>query len=220
MMVSILHQEKLSLFNENREENQNVMGQKTKLPSKLKSKNTKSYKTKKGESLNVKMDDFAGPAVYNASHLKPPSSKVVKEDEFPKFEILHGEAIEDHTRKRKFQAHVSDITSLEQAEQVLAQLKKDPEIAKATHNVWACRIYDEQRKIYIKESDDDEENVGGILLDLLESSDTKNAVVVVTVDYQHGGKLLQRFSRLSIRYIMMCARNLLEQTSRKIKGKV
>ncbi|XP_031555447.1 uncharacterized protein LOC116292303 [Actinia tenebrosa] len=128
-----------------------------------------------------------------------------KEQEAPKFEILHGETIED--RKSTFQAHLADITSREQVDQVLNELKKDRKIAKAKYNMWACRIYDEKKKSYIEEGNDDGENLGGErLLHLLQRSDAKNVVIIVT--RWHGGIHLgnDRF-----KHINKCASDLLQQ---------
>ncbi|XP_031555469.1 uncharacterized protein LOC116292323 isoform X1 [Actinia tenebrosa] len=129
----------------------------------------------------------------------------MKEQEIPKFEILHGETIED--RKSTFQAHLADITSREQVDQVLDELKKDRKIAKATYNMWACRIYDEKKKSYIEEGYDDGENLGGErLLHLLQRSDAKNVVIIVT--RWHGGIHLgnDRF-----KHINKCASDLLQR---------
>ena len=129
----------------------------------------------------------------------------------PKFDLLHGEAIED--RKSTFQAHLADITSREQVDRVLDELKKDRKIAKATYNMWACRVYDEKTKAYIEEGYDDGENQGGErLLHLLQRSDAKNVVIIVT--RWHGGIHLgnDRF-----KHINKCASELLQQRSKRIE---
>ncbi|XP_031555475.1 protein IMPACT-like [Actinia tenebrosa] len=125
-------------------------------------------------------------------------------EEAPKFEILHGETIED--RKSTFQAHICDITSRKQVDQVLNELKKDRKIANAKYNMWACRIYDEKKKSYIEEGYDDGENLGGErLLHLLQKSDAKNVVIIVTC--WHDGKL----GKDRFKHINKCASDLLEQ---------
>jgi hypothetical protein len=64
---------------------------------------------------------------------------------------------------------------------VLTELKKDRRVAKATYNIWACRILDEEKKSYIEDCDDDGESAaGGRLLHLLQTSDANNVIVIVT----------------------------------------
>jgi hypothetical protein len=128
----------------------------------------------------------------------------IKEPETPKFEIVHGETIED--RKSTFQAHLADITSRDQVDQVLTELKKDRKIAKATYNMWACRVFDEKKETYLEDGKDDGENLGGErLLHLLQRSDAKNVVIIVT--RWHGGIHIgnDRF-----KHINKCASDLLQ----------
>ncbi|XP_020898348.1 protein IMPACT [Exaiptasia diaphana] len=100
------------------------------------------------------------------------------------FNFIHSEVIPD--RKSKFQAHIAQVTSLEQVEQALAQLKTDSKIAKATYNMVAYRIYVKEKKSYLEEGRDDGENEAGRrLLHLLQISKVEDAVVIVT--RWHGG---------------------------------
>jgi putative IMPACT (imprinted ancient) family translation regulator len=128
----------------------------------------------------------------------------IKKPEYSRFVIFHGEPVKD--RKSTFQAHSADITSRNQVDEVLDELMKDRKISKATYNMWACRIFDEKKKTYLEESDDDGENLaGGRLLHLLQRSDAKNVVIIVT--RWHGGKPLgnDRF-----KHINSCAVDLLQ----------
>jgi hypothetical protein len=58
-------------------------------------------------------------------------------------EVWHGEPFTD--RKSTFQAHVAKIRTEADAMRVLAWLKLDRKIARATHNMWAFRVLDEGR---------------------------------------------------------------------------
>jgi len=105
--------------------------------------------------------------------------QAVEEEEPTDFDIIHSEVITD--RKNAFQAHLAHATSKEQVEQVLAKLKEEGKIAKATYNMLAYRIYVKEKKSYLQEGRDDGENEAGKrLLHLLETSKVENAVVIVT----------------------------------------
>lgn len=134
------------------------------------------------------------------------------DEEFIDIEIMHGEPITD--RKSTFQGHLASISSRNQADQVLAELKKSRKIANAAHNVMAYRIYNEENNAYIQDCDDDGENAAGSrLLHLLQIIDARNVIVVVTRWY--GGLLLgpDRFKHYN-----NCARDLL-QTAGLVENK-
>ena len=118
--------------------------------------------------------------------------------------IIHGACMED--RKSTFQAHLAVVTSQDQVEQVLAEIKKNWLVAKATYNMSAYRIFDEENETYMEDFDDDGERGGGeSLLHQLQQAGAKNVVAVVT--RWHGDILLgsNRFQ-----HINKCASNLLE----------
>ena len=134
------------------------------------------------------------------------------DNEFTHIEIMHGEPITD--RKSTFQGHLALISSRDQAGQVLAKVKSNRKIGNATHNVMAYRIYDEEKKAYIQDCDDDGETAAGLrLLHLLQITDAKNVIVVISRWY--GGLLLgpERFKHFN-----NCARDLL-QVAKLIENK-
>ncbi|KAK8791884.1 hypothetical protein WA158_005261 [Blastocystis sp. Blastoise] len=120
-------------------------------------------------------------------------------------DIVSGETITD--RKSVFQAHVAPLNSPSLVPIILNELYKNKKIEKATHNIWAYRIYNESSNTYIQDNDDDGESAaGGRLGLLLEMTDVRNALVIVSRWW--GGPLLgsSRFKR-----ICDVARNLLEK---------
>ena len=81
--------------------------------------------------------------------------------------IHHGEPLTD--RKSTFQAHVAEVTTVEQVSVVLRELKSNRKIATATHNIVAYRIHDTTRQVFVQDCDDDGESAAGSrLLHLLQ----------------------------------------------------
>jgi len=81
--------------------------------------------------------------------------------------IHHGEPLTD--RKSTFQAHVAEVTMVEQVSIVLSELKSNRKIATATHNIVAYRIHDTVRQVFVQDCDDDGESAAGSrLLHLLQ----------------------------------------------------
>ncbi|KAI4896857.1 hypothetical protein NFI96_016909, partial [Prochilodus magdalenae] len=92
-------------------------------------------------------------------------------------------------------------------QRVIDQLYENKKIASATHNVYAYRIYCEDKSTFLQDCEDDGETAaGGRLLHLLQILDVRNVLVVVSRWY--GGILLgpDRF-----KHINNCARNILVQ---------
>ncbi|XP_032741986.1 protein IMPACT [Rattus rattus] len=125
----------------------------------------------------------------------------VQADELPP--ISHGVPITD--RRSTFQAHLAPVVCIDQVKKVLAKLYENKKIASATHNIYAYRIYCEDKQTFLQDSEDDGETAaGGRLLHLMEILNVKNVMVVVSRWY--GGILLgpDRF-----KHINNCARNIL-----------
>lgn len=117
--------------------------------------------------------------------------------------VAHGVPITD--RRSTFQAHVAPVISLEQVKMVLGKLYENKKIASATHNIYAYRIFCEDKQTFLQDCEDDGETAaGGRLLHLMEILNVKNVLVVVSRWY--GGILLgpDRF-----KHINNCARNIL-----------
>mmetsp|Transcript_30761 Transcript_30761/g.66097 ORF Transcript_30761/g.66097 Transcript_30761/m.66097 type:complete len:307 (-) Transcript_30761:187-1107(-) len=109
--------------------------------------------------------------------------------------------------KSTFQAHFARVESQEQVQYALRYLLQDKKIARATHNIFAYRFWDEQRGVQVSDNDDDGENAaGGRLATLLELMHVNNVIVVVSRWY--GGIHLgpDRF-----KYISNAARQILEE---------
>ncbi|XP_041046558.1 protein IMPACT isoform X1 [Carcharodon carcharias] len=117
--------------------------------------------------------------------------------------IIHGEPITD--RRSTFQAHLAPVVTPNQVKLLLQELYQNKKIANATHNIYAYRIYCEDKQTFLQDCEDDGETAaGGRLLHLLQILDARNVLVVVSRWY--GGILLgpDRF-----KHINNCARNVL-----------
>ncbi|XP_053178810.1 protein IMPACT [Scomber japonicus] len=124
-----------------------------------------------------------------------------KDEEMPP--IKHGNTITD--RRSTFQPHLAPIVTPGQVKMVLEKLYENKKIASATHNIYAYRIYCEDKHSFLQDCEDDGETAaGGRLLHLLQILDVRNVMVVVSRWY--GGILLgpDRF-----KHINNCARNIL-----------
>ncbi|XP_020367186.2 protein IMPACT-B-like [Rhincodon typus] len=92
-----------------------------------------------------------------------------------------------------------------QVKLLLQELYQNKKIANATHNIYAYRIYCEDKQTFLQDCEDDGETAaGGRLLHLLQILDARNVLVIVSRWY--GGILLgpDRF-----KHINNCARNIL-----------
>ncbi|XP_051977552.1 protein IMPACT [Xyrauchen texanus] len=130
-------------------------------------------------------------------------SNVSDDEEVPP--TKHGEPITD--RRSTFQPHLAPVVTPKQVQLVLNKLYENKKIASATHNIYAYRIYCEDKNAFLQDCEDDGETAaGGRLLHLLQILDVRNVLVVVSRWY--GGILLgpDRF-----KHINNCARNILIQ---------
>uniref|UniRef100_A0A3Q2D2R1 Impact RWD domain protein n=1 Tax=Cyprinodon variegatus TaxID=28743 RepID=A0A3Q2D2R1_CYPVA len=117
--------------------------------------------------------------------------------------IKHGNPITD--RRSTFQPHLAPVVTPTQVKMVLEKLYENKKIASATHNIYAYRIYCEDKHSFLQDCEDDGETAaGGRLLHLLQILDVRNVMVVVSRWY--GGILLgpDRF-----KHINNCARSVL-----------
>ena len=105
-------------------------------------------------------------------------------------------------------AHVARVESMEHVNWVLAELLfGDKKVAKATHNMIAYRFWDSETKCLVSDNDDDgEKGSGSKLAALLELSDAKNVIVIVSRWY--GGIHL---GPARFKYIASTAREALEE---------
>lgn len=116
--------------------------------------------------------------------------------------ILHDEPITD--RKSTFQALLVKVSSEQDVQDALDELKKTRKIANASHNITAYTIKKPNSEVIIQDGNDDgENNAGPRLLHLLQILNVQNYLIVVSRWY--GGILLgpDRF-----KHINNCARNL------------
>ncbi|CAJ1060027.1 protein IMPACT [Xyrichtys novacula] len=81
--------------------------------------------------------------------------------------IKHGNAITD--RRSTFQPHLAPVLAPRQVKTVLEKLYENKKIASATHNIYAYRIYCEDKNSFLQDCEDDGETAaGGRLLHLLQ----------------------------------------------------
>lgn len=86
--------------------------------------------------------------------------------------IDHGVPITD--RRSTFQAHLAPVVCPKQVKMVLAKLYENKKIASATHNIYAYRIFCEDKQTFLQDYDDDGETAaGGRLLHLMEEESAK-----------------------------------------------
>ncbi|XP_025938991.1 protein IMPACT isoform X3 [Apteryx rowi] len=147
------------------------------------------------------------------------TSESQEDEELPS--IHHGNPITD--RRSTFQAHLAPVVTLQQSrtlhniqdaitprtwsdvKRVLEKLYENKKIASATHNIYAYRIYCEDKQTFLQDCEDDGETAaGGRLLHLMQILNVHNVLVVVSRWY--GGILLgpDRF-----KHINNCARTIL-----------
>uniref|UniRef100_A0A8C0B1C8 Impact RWD domain protein n=1 Tax=Buteo japonicus TaxID=224669 RepID=A0A8C0B1C8_9AVES len=129
------------------------------------------------------------------------TSESQEDEELPS--IHHGNPITD--RRSTFQAHLAPVVTPRQVKRVLEKLYENKKIASATHNIYAYRIYCEDKQTFLQDCEDDGETAaGGRLLHLMQILNVHNVLVVVSRWY--GGILLgpDRF-----KHINNCARNVL-----------
>ncbi|XP_067886872.1 protein IMPACT isoform X2 [Heterodontus francisci] len=159
-------------------------------------------KTTEEVEVNYQDDNFIA--------CQPPAQQVTAKVVFPESSedeqlppMTHGEPITD--RRSTFQAHLAPVVTPNQVKLLLQELYRNKKIANATHNIYAYRIYCEDKQTFLQDCEDDGETAaGGRLLHLLQILDVRNVMVVVSRWY--GGILLgpDRF-----KHINNCARNVL-----------
>uniref|UniRef100_A0A8C5LL58 Protein IMPACT n=1 Tax=Jaculus jaculus TaxID=51337 RepID=A0A8C5LL58_JACJA len=164
---------------------------------------------KKTEEENVDVEEDLIVTSQSENSAKALDLNVVENQ--PEIEELppidHGVPITD--RRSTFQAHLAPVVCPKQVKMVLAKLYETKKIASATHNIYAYRIYCEDKHTFLQDCEDDGETAaGGRLLHLMEILNVRNVMVVVSRWY--GGILLgpDRF-----KHINNCARNILVEKS-------
>jgi len=123
------------------------------------------------------IEDCPGHDISLEENLLSAGIENVRLDECP--EITTGSTIED--RKSVFQGHTACVKSAADVKLVLAKLYENKKIAHATHNMYAYRIFCEEKQSWLCDCDDDgEDAAGGRMLHLLEILEAVNTLVVVS----------------------------------------
>ncbi|KAM6281905.1 protein IMPACT isoform 3-T3 [Porphyrio hochstetteri] len=103
-------------------------------------------------------------------YISPESQEV--DEELPS--IHHGNPITD--RRSTFQAHLAPVVTPRQVKRVLEKLYENKKITSATHNIYAYRIYCEDKQTFLQDCEDDGETAaGGRLLHLMQEESSKQA---------------------------------------------
>ncbi|KAJ0032222.1 hypothetical protein NQD34_002303 [Periophthalmus magnuspinnatus] len=171
----------------------------------------KSQRGETAENINItteeeEMDDGEDIPDFSALKLTENAHLFMdhlNDDEIPP--IKHGNATTD--RRSTFQPHLAPVVTPRQVKMVLEKLYENKKISSATHNIYAYRIYCEDKNSFLQDCEDDGETAaGGRLLHLLQILDVRNVMVVVSRWY--GGILLgpDRF-----KHINNCARSILQE---------
>ncbi|KAL3160299.1 hypothetical protein ABBQ38_009690 [Trebouxia sp. C0009 RCD-2024] len=119
--------------------------------------------------------------------------------------IIHGKPFT--RRNSTFQGHLAPIASVDEVDSVMSRLLEDSKTASATHNILGYRVLDQSTGRIVQDFHDDGEGGAGIkIMHLLQDSNVRNVLVIVSRWY--GGILLgpARFM-----YITDAARGVLEQ---------
>ncbi|KAF0408188.1 UPF0029-domain-containing protein [Gigaspora margarita] len=137
---------------------------------------------------------------YEEQKLRDESKQV---SDFPI--IKSGEQLEH--KKSVFMAHLASVHNVQEVQIVRNTLLSNKKIAKATHNIMAYRIVQDNGVILQDNDDDGETAAGSRLLHLLQILDAKNVIVIVSRWY--GGIRLgpDRFKDIN-----NCARDLLDKS--------
>eukprot|EP00658_Telonema_sp_P-2_P047521 TRINITY_DN36158_c0_g1_i2.p1 TRINITY_DN36158_c0_g1~~TRINITY_DN36158_c0_g1_i2.p1 ORF type:complete len:293 (+),score=93.48 TRINITY_DN36158_c0_g1_i2:220-1098(+) len=105
------------------------------------------------------------------------AEEVVEEWDCPG--VVSGEVLTD--RKSHFQAHLAVCSSKSQVDGALWALYQNNKIQRATHNMWAYRLWDEDRGVQRADNDDDGEDAAGAkMAALLDVMGAQNVLVVVS----------------------------------------
>lgn len=91
--------------------------------------------------------------------------------------VLHEMVIED--RGSRYSVSVGHVQNREDIQAFLQRLKKNKEIARATHNTWAARIA-KDGAIFETKSDDGETGAGMVILRVMQKEEVRDCVVCVT----------------------------------------
>lgn len=119
--------------------------------------------------------------------------------------IIHGPNVVE--QRSTFQAHLAQVSSMEEVEYVRYTLLLDKKVAAATHNIMAYRFTDAATGIVHHDCDDDGEcAAGGRLAEMVRLMGASNVVVVVSRWF---GGVLMGPSRF--KYICNTARDLMEE---------
>ncbi|CAJ0956302.1 unnamed protein product, partial [Mesorhabditis belari] len=128
-------------------------------------------------STSFPRQDFSQADEESTSSLKSAQNHFTQE--VP--QIFSGETFSD--RKSVFQAHVARVRSKNEVDLVMAKLKENNKVARATHNIlaWRCEEIKNGRTIVCKDCEDDgEHQASSKMLEIIEKMGAQNVMVVVT----------------------------------------
>lgn len=117
----------------------------------------------------------------------PKANTVLTSKTETNYKVYHSDLITDG--ENKFQAHAIEISSIKEAREASLQVLKEPEIARANHNVLACVYLN--RNGELKDSMDDDMEFGAArkILNLMYDKEIANCMIIVSRWNPHGQKL-------------------------------
>ena len=172
------------------------------------------------DSITLAEDSESGIKSLNTAKLRPsPNERAGRrwEDEWEKIGVLIGEPLID--RKSTFRAQAIRVNSVEEVQEALRILYLNPKIEEATHNMYAYRIVREGAPTITDHDDDGEDCAGSRMALLLDRTQARNVLIVVSRWY--GGVKLgpDRFRHINtVSLALLEAHNFIDP-NRHDKGK-
>lgn len=131
------------------------------------------------EVLDTYAEECTSPEEGHTSPNAPDRDVEAHHAEEGPFLIFHGEPLTD--RKSVFQAHAAHVTSVEDIDKVLVQLRESSrKVATATHNTLAYRIQRPGEMVLQDFDDDGEKGAGKGVLYVLQQLEAVNLVCIIS----------------------------------------
>lgn len=117
--------------------------------------------------------------------------------------------------KSRFIGRITQVTSLEEADNLVKQLKKHPDTKTASHHISAARVNVGASSCLEQSNDNGEPPAGRRIMQVIKSSNISNVLVVVSRWY--GG---QKLGSERFRVIDDVAKDIIEQWKKTTKSKI
>lgn len=152
---------------------------------------------------------------------KPAAPGMSKEEMRAKMEeelgVVHGPELID--RRSSFVAHLAPVHSVDEIKRVHEHIVSERRVAKATHNIYAYRIQQDNGQILQDQEDDGETAAGGRLLHVMQMLGVVDVLVVVSRWY--GGIMLgpDRFKHIcNVGRALLDSQGYLKEGKKRVGG--